>query len=351
MPPVGQYLRYATEFSEAASLRVLKLTAALNASRPGGVREIYPGYGSVYVEWDDAVLPDAKPWIEAALAAPETGLGEPREVEVPVRYGGLDTDAVAEATGLSAEEIARLHADGSYRVWARATAGQPMLAGNHERLKVPRRENPRGDVPALSVAITGGQTTIYPLLLPGGWSVIGTALRNVYDPHDEDPFLFALGDRVRFLAQDGDPPEPPSVRELLPAEPRLPALRVEEAGAYDLVLDGGRLNQAHHGMAQSGPLDGPAADLANALCDNPPGTTLIESALKGPALVALRDVFAGAAGRGFALHVDDEPVGQATTLVRKGQRLALVPTGRGVRGYLALAGGIEAERFHGSASV
>src|SRR3954469_18613497 len=339
MAPAGQYLRYSTVFDERASLRVLALAAALEATRPDGVREIYPGYGSVYVEWDDAVLADARPWIDAALAAPAPALGDPPEIEVPVRYGGLDTGEVAEATGLPPEEIARLHAAGAYRVWARATAGQPMLAGNDERLKVPRRKNPRGDVPALSVAVTGGQTTICPLLLPGGWSVIGTALRNVYDPHDEDPFLFALGDRVRFVARDGDPPDAPSVRELLPTDPRLPALRVEEAGAYDLVLDAGRLNQAHHGMAQAGPLDGPAADLANQLCDNAPGTTLIESALKGPAFVALRDLWVGGAGRGLALHVDEERVGQATTLVRQGQRLALVATGRGVRGYLAVSGG------------
>src|SRR4051794_41296295 len=122
MAPVGQYLRYSTVFDERASLRVLALAAALDASRPDGVREIYPGYGSVYVEWDDAVLPDAKPWIDAALAAPETGLGEPREGEVPVRYGGVDTDPLAEATRLGAEGIARLHAARSYTVRGPATA-------------------------------------------------------------------------------------------------------------------------------------------------------------------------------------------------------------------------------------
>src|SRR4051812_8060801 len=330
MAPVGQYLRYATAFAETASVQVLALAARLRAAPPDGVREIYPGYGSVYVEWDDAVLQDARPWIDAALAAPAPDLGEPPEIEVPVRYGGLDTGDVARTTGLEPAETARLHAAGAYRVWARATAGQPMLAGNDERLRVPRRAVPRGDVPALSVAITGEQTTIYPLLLPGGWSVIGTALVNVYDPHRDDPFLFGLGDRVRFVASDGEPPESPGIPELLPAEPRLPALRVEARGAYDLVLDGGRLNQAHHGMAQSGPLDAPAARLANALCDNPPGTTLIESALTGPTFTALRDLHVGAAGRGLELEVDGEPAGPATTAVRKGQRLALVATGRGV---------------------
>ena len=75
-----------------------------------------------------------------------------------------------------------------------------------------------------------------------------------------------------------------SRRSLLSPEPRLPAFRVEEPGALDLLLDGGRLNQSHHGMAQSGPLDARAARLANALAGNPPGTTLIESTLNGPTL-------------------------------------------------------------------
>ncbi len=141
------------------------------------------------------------------------------------------------------------------------------------------------------------------------------------------------------------------MRELLPAEPRLPALRVEQPGAFDLVVDGGRLNQAHRGMAQSGPLDAPAARLANALCGNSPGTALLECLLTGPLLVALRPLVVGAAGNGLALEVDGEPVGQATTAVAAGQRLRFRPTGRGVRAYLAVAGGFEAEPFLGSASI
>ena len=351
MAPVGQYLRYSTVFDEQANLRVLALAAALASTTPEGVREIYPGYGSVYVEWDDATLSNerATAWIDDALKAPEEALRDPQEITVPVRYGGLDTDDVAEATGLSADEIAKRHAEVEYRVCARATVGQPMMAVTDERLRVPRRPNPRTDVPALAVAIANEQATIYPALMPGGWNVIGTALVNVYDPHRDEPFAFGLGDRVRFEPRDGEPPEPPRQRPLLPAEPRFPAFRVEEPGALDLLLDGGRLNQSHHGMAQSGPLDARAARLANALAGNPPGATVIESTLNGPTLLALRDVVVGAAGRGLQLHVDDEPVGQMTTLVRKGQRVALRPTGKGVRGYLAFAGGIDAEPFLGSA--
>jgi KipI family sensor histidine kinase inhibitor len=353
MAPVGQYLRYSTVFDERANLRVLALAATLNATRPAGVREIYPGYGSVYVEWEDRTLSNerATAWIDAALDADHDDLGAPAEITVPVAYGGLDTDEVAEDTGLSPEEIRELHTAAVYRVCARATVGQPMMASTDERLRVRRRKVPRTDVPALAVAIANEQATIYPVLMPGGWNVIGTALENVYDPHRDDPFLFGLGDRVRFEAKEGAPPKTPERRILLPGTPRIPALAVEEPGALDLVLDEGRLNQAHHGMAQSGPLDARAADLANRLCGNAPGTTLIESTLHGPTFTALRDLVVGAAGRGFVLEVDGEPAGQRTTHVREGRRLRLVSTGEGVRGYLAVAGGIEAERFLGSAGV
>src|SRR5690349_14793354 len=112
MAAVGQYLRYSTVFDEAANLRVLALAAALAASRPGGVREIYPGYGSVYVEWDDATLPNdrATAWIDAAIAAPGADAATPGEVTVPVRYGGLDTAEVSAVTGLDPDEIAAIHA-------------------------------------------------------------------------------------------------------------------------------------------------------------------------------------------------------------------------------------------------
>ena len=354
MAPVGQYLRFATEFDEAANARVLALTAVLRATRRVGVRDIYPGYGSIYVEWEDALLPndEATAWIDAALRAPPLEAGEPRELQIPVHYGGLDTEEVSAATGLGPGRIAEIHAGATYRVCARGTAGQPMLGGTDPRLHVERRATPRFDVPPLSVAIAGAQATIYPpVVLPGGWNLIGRSLVNVYDPHLDDPFVFGLGDRVRFHPAMGEPPEPPAVRELLPADPRLPALRVEQAGAFDVVVDGGRMNQAHGGLAQSGPLDAPSARLANALCDNASGATLLECTLTGPLLVALRPLVVGAAGSGMSLEVDGEPVGQATTAVATGQQLRLRPTGRGVRAYLAVAGGIAAEPFLGSTSI
>src|SRR3954468_19569675 len=224
MAPVGQYLRYSTVFDEQANLRVLALAATLNATRPEGVREIYPGYGSVVGDGEARPLSNdrARRWIDDALGADHDDLDAPAEITVPVHYGGIDTDDVAEQTGLTPEPIAEAHARAQYRVCARAPVGQPMMASTDERLRVPRRKTPRTDVPALAVAIANEQATIYPVLMPGGWNVIGTALENVYDPHRDDPFLFELGDKVRFEPEAGEPPAAPERRLLLPASPVTP---------------------------------------------------------------------------------------------------------------------------------
>ena len=146
MAPVGQYLRYSTVFDEQANLRVLALAAALASvqARRACARSI-PGYGSVYVEWDDAQLSnDARERVDRARARGAGGGAARPAPRSPcrVRYGGLDTDDVAEATGLSPDEIAQRHAAVEYRVCARATVGQPMMAVTDERLRVPAPPEP-----------------------------------------------------------------------------------------------------------------------------------------------------------------------------------------------------------------
>jgi inhibitor of KinA len=81
--------------------------------------------------------------------------------------------------------------------------GFPYLGGLAERLALPRRETPRLVVPAGSVAIGGRQTGIYPLQMPGGWHIIGRTSMRLFRPEDNPPTLLRLGDRVRFIADDG----------------------------------------------------------------------------------------------------------------------------------------------------
>ena len=201
--------------------------------------------------------------------------------------------------------------------------------------------------------MTGLQTGIYPVAGPGGWQLLGYALRAVYDPWREQPFLIALGDTVRFEPEDGEMPRPTRWRgRCCRSSPSAPSLRVDEPGLLDLVVDGGRDMGGRFGMAQSGPVDARAARLANALVGNDALEPVLELTVRGPSLTALRAVRIAIAGPACVPWIGGQPAEALTTLeLAAGDRLSFPHTGQGARSYLAIAGGIESERFMGSAST
>jgi inhibitor of KinA len=112
---------------------------------------------------------------------------------------GPDLEDVAAFAACSIDEVVELHAKRTYRVYMVGfIPGFAYLAEVDPRIARPRRTAPRTAVPAGSVAIAGGQTGIYPKVTPGGWNIIGRTPLRPYDPDREDPFLFRVGDEVRF---------------------------------------------------------------------------------------------------------------------------------------------------------
>ncbi|WP_299429343.1 5-oxoprolinase subunit PxpB [uncultured Meiothermus sp.] len=354
MTLTGFYLRFADVLDWSANTRLLALARALLSDLLAGVTDIVPGYVNLYLEFDSERVSRAK--VERWLRRHMQELPERREgkqVEIPVRYDGPDLPWVAAQTGLTVEDVIRLHSLQQYRVFATGfTPGFPFLGPLDVRLGLPRRTSPRSSVPAHSVAIAGGQSGIYPLPSPGGWHLIGTALTPVYNPHRDPPILLEAGDGVRFVPSCGETPAVPTERSLLPSEPRSPVLRVEQPGLLDLVMDRGRRMTGRFGLAASGVLDQRSAGFANRLVGNPARAPLLELTLNGPILSVLSSVVAAFAGYGMSPQVNGQPVtGAQAFALRKGDVLSFKPTREGVRGYLALAGGIESEVFWGSAST
>ena len=193
--------------------QVLAATAVL-ARALAGV-ECVPAYASVLLRFDAGAWRTSggpaphravRDAAMAALAAPGATAPVPREVTVPVCYGGdagPDLDHVARLTGLEAGEVIARHAAGRYRVAMLGFApGFPYLLGLDPALAVPRRADPRIRVPAGSVAIGGAQTGIYPDALPGGWQLIGRTPLRLFDPAADQPAALRPGDRVRFAPID-----------------------------------------------------------------------------------------------------------------------------------------------------
>ena len=168
------------------------------------IRDVVVGYCTVTVYFDPLTL-DAS-WLESELlrlAAAEVQPGTVGVVlDIPVCYGGEygpDLGDVAAFAQLDPADVIDLHCRETYRVYVVGfIPGFAYMAGVDPRLALPRRPVPRTRVPAGSVAIAAGQTGIYPAETPGGWHLIGRTPLKPYDPDRTAPFLFKVGDRVRF---------------------------------------------------------------------------------------------------------------------------------------------------------
>jgi KipI family sensor histidine kinase inhibitor len=199
------------EIDLPTNLRVHALDARLRAHPLGGIIETVPAYATVLVHYDPLVLAfdDVSNWIQSQMALVDEGTSrEPRRIEVPVHYGGEhgpDLAFVAAYHHATPAEIARLHSGQDYTVFMMGfTPGFPYMGKLEEALATPRLETPRTHVPAGSIGIAGAQTGIYPIDSPGGWQIIGHTSLSLFDLSADEPFLFAPGDRVRFVMESLD---------------------------------------------------------------------------------------------------------------------------------------------------
>ncbi len=126
------------------------------------------------------------------------------QVTIPVCYDtelGPDLNHVAQANGLTREEVIDLHTANEYLVYMIGFApGFPFLGGMDERIATPRHGDPRAEIPAGSVGIAGKQTGVYPISTPGGWQLIGQTPLKLFSADREVPSLLKAGDRVTFKA-------------------------------------------------------------------------------------------------------------------------------------------------------
>lgn len=126
-----------------------------------------------------------------------------RLVEVPVCYDeafGEDLLPLAREKSLSPEQLVEIHCAPIYTVYMLGFApGFVYLGGLDERLVAPRRDTPRANVAAGSVAIANHYCGIYPAELPGGWHILGRTPLCLFDLSRDPPSRFSAGDRIKFV--------------------------------------------------------------------------------------------------------------------------------------------------------
>jgi biotin-dependent carboxylase-like uncharacterized protein len=129
-------------------------------------------------------------------------------------------------------------------------------------------------------------------------------------------------------------------------------IRVVDPGPQTTVQDAGRRGQLRYGIPPSGPVDARSFVLANRLVGNADGAAALEFTLTGPRLRAEASVTVAVTGADVPVTVNDAPAAAWRTLaLAAGDLLRVGPARAGVRGYVAVAGGVEVPPVLGSRST
>jgi inhibitor of KinA len=197
---------FGQQITRNAHERVRKLLHLLEAEPLEGIRNLHPGYCSVLVKfdalrWRHQELQDILSEYLARLG--DITLPEPRQVEIPVCYGGQhgpDLDDVSAIHQIKPEQVIHLHSSTTYLVYFLGfVPGFAYLGELPIALVTPRLPTPRRSVPPGSVGIAGTQTGVYPFATPGGWRLLGRTPVSMFRSDRKELSLVSIGDRVRFL--------------------------------------------------------------------------------------------------------------------------------------------------------
>lgn len=264
-----------------------------------------------------------------------------RTIDIPVTYGGdhgPDLPSLAAAKNLTIPELTALHRATEYTVAAIGfSPGFPYLHGLHPQLHHPRHASPR-KVPAGSVAIAGNQAGIYPFASQGGWHVIGRTDLTLFDPHREQPSLLQPGDKVRFVEANQQQSTAPAP---LPKKTSPKGIHIIEPGALSSIQDHGRWGRQHLGVSPGGAADPVLASIANRLVGNPDEAAVIECTMTGCVLKFTTDT--QVAWVGWANESSGKP-----HRIKAGETIDLRSRMCHLRGYIAVAGGIDVPQTLGS---
>jgi biotin-dependent carboxylase-like uncharacterized protein len=129
-------------------------------------------------------------------------------------------------------------------------------------------------------------------------------------------------------------------------------VEVVRAGSLTTIQDLGRPGYAHLGVPPSGAADSASLRLANRLVGNPEAAAGLEATIVGPVLRFARATLVAVTGAETVPSLDGRAVDQnAPVSVRAGQTLQVGLATRGVRCYLAVAGGWDLPPVLGSRSA
>lgn len=199
-------MEFGNEVSKQINANIRQTLENIEKKKVKGIIELIPTYRSITVEYNPLEIKYnelVKKLDECVADVKDDETGNVRLIELPTAYGGEfgpDIGFVAEHSGLSEEEVIKIHAGTDYLVYMLGfIPGFTYLGGMDERIATPRLKSPRLKIEAGSVGIAGTQTGTYPSESPGGWQIIGRTPLKLYDETKEPPVFINAGDYIRYI--------------------------------------------------------------------------------------------------------------------------------------------------------
>ena len=189
---------------DETNLSVQMLDQALARTPPEGLIEVVPAFVNLVVVFDPTLTDHGaiQQEVLACLDERSEQIGNNTVRDVEVCYDAElapDLEDIARQAGMSSEAVINAHLAGDFHVVMYGFApGYAYMAGVPEALHLPRKTAAVRDVPEGSVLIAGPQCLVSTICMPTGWWRIGRATTPILTGDSQKPFLFDVGDPVRF---------------------------------------------------------------------------------------------------------------------------------------------------------
>ena len=345
--------------------QIHQLAKLLSSRSPHWLLDLIPGIDSLFLalKFSDYSYQDTRAAAKAEIEAMLSNLFSDRKPEIKnevvhrirVCYDpelAPDLLASAKRCKLSVREFINRHKNSKIHVDILGfMPGFSYCSGLDPKLKLPRLESPRTNVPAGSVAIAELQTAIYPQPTPGGWNIIGRSPDVLFDPSRSHPSLLMAGDCVEFVEIDLAEFRKIEAQNLMKvgraaikSQAASHTIEVISPGLQTTIQCLPRYGFAHLALSAGGPMDQESARLANALLGNPTDAAGLEIVGAGTKLLFHEDTWVAWVGARCISQINGDVVpSNRPVFLPKGAILSFESMLQGYRIFLALSGGIDSE--------
>lgn len=203
-------VEFGQDIDDDIHARAVAFDAALENAEIKGMRERVPTYTAVYVGYDPLItdFDEMSAALEPFLNTGAKAASEGKIWEIPTCYEpqfAPDKAEVEDLLKMPFDQIVAHQSSASYKVYMYGFApGYAYLGGVPKPIHIPRKQGPVMGVETRTVMIAGPQALITTVTLPSGWWRIGRAAKSPLQDDPDRPFLFDVGDTVKFTPVSAD---------------------------------------------------------------------------------------------------------------------------------------------------